>query len=258
MPSLEDGPVGAIIQPEIPRRGMQHPQVQWAYVNDISAVPDDEDEFAFLVTVRYTTIAASGIAPEENPLLRPYKISVTDTTTQEEVAKDLDEKAVVNSSREPLFGAIRDVTNHVLTITRNEPFFPWADLKRYRNTINASTFYDGDPRTWRLLSITGDLAFESGIFFAQVSYRFEHEPMGWNRKIMDRGTRKIITTYTGPDPEKKYKTLTDGDGRQFQGFFLLNGHGQPLPETEDPVFLPLKGPPWRFYEELSFGPLNLE
>lgn len=258
MPSKDDGPVSAILQKEIPRRGTVHPQEPFAFAIEIGAQPDEEDEFTFVVTVRYTSARASGLSPEENPLLRTVEISVTDTTTQEDVAEDLDGRAVVNSSSEPLFGAVRDVTNHVLTITRNEVVFPWGLLRTYRNTVNANEFYHSPPNTWRLLSITGDLAFDSGIFFARVSYRFEHDPDGWNRRLMDLGTRGIAPgSEPGQGPSQRWVSFTDKSGRQFQGFTLMDGMGQALPDTAAPVFLPLTGGPWKFYRVVDFGVLNL-
>lgn len=259
MPSVNNGARGALIQTEIPRRGQRHPEETYTFCDSVEAVPDSEDEYIFLVTARYKSSAASPNEPEENPLFRSMKYVLTDTTTQEEVAEDLDGVKVVNSSSEPLFNAIRTVANHVLTITRNEPFFPWGYVTSYRSTVNSDAFFGFAPNTWVCRSITGASQYDGGIYFAEVSYRFEHDPLGWNRKIMDLGTRKINTEWQqGQKPEDRWIPLEGQNGRQFQGNTLLDGNGQPLADTLPAVFLPVEGPPWKFYKEMVFGALHLE
>lgn len=259
MPGKGDGPVAAVLQPEIPRRFDLHPQDGFSVATEIEARELDDDEYTFTVTVRYESGQQEAEEEQDpNPLNRPIVYRFSSTAGEEIVAKDLDGKVIKSSSDEPL--DVKRTTSTVdIIVTRNEPVFPLGTMLEFGNTINSQEFFSLPKRTVQLVTMGGESQVEGGILFFPVTYSFKYKRNGWNIKTLDVGTRKRNPDWNPTMPANQaWISLVDNAGYQFQGFTALDGNGQPLGPGAQEVFLPVGDDPWKLYAEKDFSVLNLE
>jgi len=204
----------------------------------------------------------------ENPLNRPAKYSLEWANYTRVLETDISGKPVLNSA-DDLFEAIeQDDARPVLVVTKNE----WpleiiiANAIAYKNAVNSDTFHGAGPRQAKMESITsGQLLFENGYDFYNVTYRIQFNDTFWDMKLVDRGRQ----CYDRP----KTDSIDDGMGGmiklatkawprvksgEHKGEFLelcnLNPDGTQRDDTLPALF---KEPAYRIYPEKPFNALGI-
>jgi hypothetical protein len=225
------------------------------FAGPISAASDPQagDGCGWIVTVEYSAYDAAEFPL--NPIDHPLKISWDSNRTQVPAEEDVNGDAIVNSAGDYFFDppVMVDDSRWVLTIVRNEPTFDpdWADT--YKDAINTDPFFGRDPKTWKVASITSgdpihdtDSGTKDGWYYA-VKYQFEHDPDGWDLKILDKGMRKL--------DQSTLKTIEvrDEKGEKISEPVLLDGSGNVLAKDADPYFVIFD-----YYKEVAFADLQLD
>jgi hypothetical protein len=172
------------------------------------------------------TDPAQAATQNQNPLLKPAKISWGTVRVQQVARKDARGKAILNSAGDAFDPPLmKDKINLTLKVQRNQQFFDGVKV------------------------ITGEDAWEAGQHYWSVNYEFEVEGEDiWRTDVLDCGYRSKNPTPGGPPVPIKVLGLTPS------GPTLLDGEGAVLasPGPDTAVFLPFV-----LYEEVDFAGLNL-
>lgn len=64
---------------------------------------------------------------------------------------------------------------------------PTLQAVAYGNAINSGTWLGGDPETWKVIEIAGDLQHENTQAFWRVRRSFQYRSVGWRAKVLNKG-----------------------------------------------------------------------
>lgn len=198
-----------------------------SFVNNISSDQDSEDGRDWKVVATY------GPYEVRTPLDEPPKIDWSYEQRTEIIERDVFGQAILNSAKDPYQDPVEvDRVRPVLTIVRNEPSFDAALAYEYCNAINATPFFGCGPGCVKLSdtssSWTALASLPDGGYWT-TTYKFQFSLTGFDKIILDRGFRKIVST-TG----KKENILIQGV--PVTEPVLLNGLGEPLPQDAGPMY----------------------
>jgi hypothetical protein len=207
----------------------------------------------------------------ENPLDRPAQWEISGADYQRPVThairinqagtpQDLDEldqpKVVqpTNSAADAFDPqALRDDSDIVLTITRNEPApFSMALARLYKNAVNTDTFFGAPKFQCRMKVPRVRNAFENNIAYVIVTYTIIIKEGYWDGDdhhlhLLDQGMRQLIDG-------KKEEIMDEKHGVAITAPVPLNGSGLKLdPPDSDQAYRI-----YMVYPELPFAPLGLE
>jgi hypothetical protein len=94
---------------------------------------------------------------------------------------------IVNSAGDPFIPTpTRKVAIRCFSLVRKERRNKCKLYDRYENVVNKDKWYDFEPGTVLMESITPD--WDGTIF--TVTYSFKHNPLGWGEKFLDTGLRE--------------------------------------------------------------------
>lgn len=136
----------------------------------------------------------------------------------------------------------KEISYRTMTIVRNEPEFRPFTSQRYVGSVNSHTFQTQPPGCAFCDDVDGEFAYQDGIFYFVVTYRFSFAPLDeatgnpdpffWYTNLLDRGPR-----YRDADGTlKPYKdklgvagsqVFLASDGKIFAGFNIDTGQLDP-------------------------------
>jgi hypothetical protein len=191
------------------------------------------DGRTWTVTVDYAPFDPNS-QQDENPLDEPPQMDWDAADFEEVVEQDVDGNPVINSAGDPFDPPLtRDNSYPILVITRNEATFSPGLAYSYRNKVNAATFFGSGPRTVRCRPIVGKKQYHAAFgTYYQVTYRFEFNPDGFDKNVLNQGLRRKAGT--------DRKAITTKEGQPISSPVPLDADGVPLDPTADPIYLTFK------------------
>lgn len=185
---------------------------------------------------------SSQVDPQQNPLQRGSIIRYGFAKYQKSIEVDRKKKKIVNSAGQPFLGGLQvDDSRPVFTIERNEETFPYKLAVEYQDAINSDKWLDLDPKTVKVMNITGDPVTEEDVTYYAVRYEFELRRDGWKEKVLDKGF-----------VDKDGKAIKVGSGQITPTEALFDGKGKKLAVDKDAIVLEFD-----VYEPLPFKKLGL-
>lgn len=209
----------------VPQLYSPHPHKSQLFVRNKRVEP--QGPFHFQVYVYYTTqqISPAGESqsdPFADPLAKPWEVEWGFVATNEPIDRDIHGNPIRNSIGETFDPPImREFSDLLLTIRRNEADFNYARAADYKDAVNDDFFYGFAPGCVRCVNYSGRRAFTGVIFYWQVTYAFHIRRGSWLRRILDEGykTKKMVE-----DVEKTVK-IEDDEGNIVSQPWPLNGNG---------------------------------
>jgi len=199
--------------------------------------PQMSDGHTWNCTLTYASLFGEDPSTiEENPLLRPPKISSGTNSYSVTRRFDVNDKACINSAKD-YFDPLPQINEPYgkFTVTRNFPQDNYFILIEHVNTVNDATYYAFDAGSLRIADFTqSGPKWENGYLFWEVSVTFEHRKKqankkvagtvkdvdGWNTLLLDAGYNEISGTKT--------TGVLDADSKDATVPRLLNGAGVAL------------------------------
>jgi len=178
-------------------------------------------------------------------------------------------KPILNSAKDPLEGAMRDVAEARLTIDGNRASFSASQAIGYVNCVNSDYYSGGEPGTWKCMGITAATAtatiddpgggeptdLEYWTVGVELAYRGE----GWQLKLMDVGYNELSggkkykisvprIEVLEPNGSDAQKNLARQNFAAVDVQALVKDTGKAKPEGEPPGFLDFD-----IYTAVAFG-----
>lgn len=190
--------------------------------------------------------AGPGESQIANPLLRPPEVSWHFNKIMEVAREDVYGQPILNSASIPFDPPLeREKTRMVCRIKRNQAKFSALAMLKYHGALNSKKWAGFEEFTCRLQITDATRHYENGIFYWEVTYEIEIDPLGWTTRVLD-------ATWSWYE-DGKLVIIRDDYGAPLSSPRLLNGAGEPLdPDTEDPVFLEFD-----LHQEADFNDLKL-
>jgi len=176
----------------IPDRGDEHEIISGSYVQRVRAVMHEEDPCHFLVTVEYGTTAPTGGAVGGHPWEQPAFVGPIEDHETEQVSKDLDGNAIVNSVGDPFENPLqREVVTDGIQVIQYELDYDLTAMAFYKNRVNQDTFFGFPANQVRLSSVVAEYVPVAGAESAhwRVTYTFKIKLSGWNPRLVNMGRR---------------------------------------------------------------------
>lgn len=177
-------------------------------------------------------------AQNDNPLLQPPKISGSFVKYTKEAVTDRNGKLLKNSSHELFRGSLveRDANRQQLNVEMNVATYNAALYAGLMDYLNDTAMWGCDAECVKFSECSFDRASyvtQAGqcMFYYTMQMTFDIQPEGWTRKIPDRG---LATLLPGGNPNNpKHFAIQKDDNGENQPI-LLNGHGRPLEDPNNP------------------------
>jgi hypothetical protein len=178
--------------------------------------------------------------PEEGPLSQPPEYRWSSAVSTEEVEKDAEGFALINTADEPITGVMEDFYDSVLTVTFNVASYDERLARQYRGAVNADEYRGAPPGTVLVSDITAvsrGQGSEQPYFSVGVELIFRED--GWDRRFLNQGFREWVGLDTDADGNKikRFAEITDKEKRKVTEPVHLNATGQRLVDGADPVWL---------------------
>jgi hypothetical protein len=200
-----------------------------------------------------------------NPLLEPYELAISFANYSEEATHDRFGDPIVNSAWEQIRGpqAEFDASRATVRISFNTASLNLALVSSMNDTVNSHVLWGMAPRTIKFkLSSVERKFYGSCLKYYRVGYEFEARREGWDRDILDEGTKALNgkwaeTTLSSGENVRKWVVQAIGQGadnadilpdQQNPSHFIrltdeagnpvkmiLNGAGVPFDPYLDPV-----------------------
>jgi len=214
----------------IPPLWEAHPYNAWWYVVRKTARRVKPHYYEVLVNYEYI----------ENPLDQPPDISFDFIVNQEPVDFYYDdngeEQPLTNSSGETFDPPInKEYYDLVIRIVRNQDYYNALVAAQYIGNINSDAIWGLAPGTVKCNVFSGQPKRAAQLYYYQVSYEFQVRFDVWRRRILDQGFREV--TGVDEDGVTTYATILDDNLKPLSQPVLLDGDGEQLAESADPVFL---------------------
>lgn len=251
---ITDGPANALAAAGLPRPGdvwlVDSDVDVWAWCrHDVSVTPmvDNEPNEYFTLEFTFSTkpINRDPNSNVENPTLEPPKISGGFNKYQEEATFDRFGKSVVNSSWEQIRGpqVEFDANRPTIHIEQNVLYLGIEVFAAMVDTVNTNYMWGLPPRTIKLNNVSWERAYYGrAIPYYKRSFDFEINYKGWDRYVLDEGTKVLNGHWSvvdhlwtldnlggnPPDPKNPshFKAMTDKEGNNIRT--ILDGAGKPF------------------------------
>lgn len=180
----------------------------------------------------------------DNPLGRLPIVTWRRQTVTEPIDRDAGGDPLTNSADEPFDPAVtEEFYDRILRVEINQANFNAEAVEPYVGAINNASWTPSsvgrsfDAYTARCLSIDGDPQRVGTIDFYRVIYEFAirddgilvgDTKLGWRRRFQDIGFREKIGG--------EYRTIVDSEGNPLTQPVPLDGNGQRLSPSADPVW----------------------
>lgn len=144
----------------------------------------------------------------------------------------------------------------VLQIVKNQATFSPQLAFEYRKAVNADPFFGAAPGQWKVKQITGEEAFEEGLVYWVVTYRFDFREDGWDIVLLDAGyNERVVADSTGPTIKYDKKVIVGKDQTPLAKPSPLNGRGVPLDvDAPDEAYVYTR---WSHYPKKPYSALTL-
>jgi len=221
---------------------------EFAFALKIDAVidPGCNDDCSWIVTVEYGPYDPTQFG--ENPLNHPLKITWGENRFETPLIQDIAGLPVVNSAGDyfdppPMI----DDSRPTLRIVRNEPTYDPGYAALWKDSLNANPFFGYPPLTVKSSTPLGELEFNPVCgFYYVVTYQFEINLNGWQKLILDQGTRQIVGGVKA--------NIVDDQGTQITAPAMLNGVGRKLATGGIPIPLVFNAYQIQDYSQLNLDP----
>jgi len=228
----------------VPTRFAPHPGNPYLLARDVNCAPHGNSRCHWKVTINYDN-QVDPAQNEENPLLRPGIDEWSFAQYQTIAVNDRDGKPIRNTVEQPFDPPVeKDESRLVLVYSRNEAYFPVALAEQYMDAINSDTFCGRPAGHVKCQNINATKQFENGTAFYATRYEFHFNGKGWDKEILNRGTRYRLEA-GGP-----YVHLTPGLEP-----ILLKANGTKLPDGSDPAAADYVTA--KVYDKLPFSVFNI-
>jgi hypothetical protein len=184
----------------------------------------------------------------ENPLDQPAEIAWTFAPFESIADEDVNGDAIVNSAGDYFDPPVmKDDSQPVLTITRNEPTFDPLLAAECRDKTNDAPFLGSAPGTVKVMDISGDRQWNAQCqWYWKVRYEFKFDKKTWTRTLLDQGVMEL-------DPGGTHQQVIQNSGVPSASPSLLDGSGHVLAHGSPPVYLDFD-----IYEPIDFGQFNID
>ncbi len=150
-----------------------------------------------------------------NPLNLPPEITWNFVEREWPLQRDALGVPTCNSAGERIDPPLTiELTNPVLTVSRNEANFSAINAFNYNKALNSDNFAFASPLQARINHITGQLMCDIGIAYWKVSYEIEFQARTFALLILDMGFRDI-----------EGNLFLDRNGKTLANATLMNGNG---------------------------------
>ena len=172
----------------------------------------------------------------QDPTQWPLRIDWGEAADKKSVIVDINGNAIVNSAGDPFKDSIEiDDNRTVLTVVQNMLTYDPQVAGNYRGHLNVAAFAGFAPKTVLCTNITASLRFDKNAgggtgegSYYEVTFIFQINEKGWDRKILDRGFNYLVSGTVTP--------ITN-DGQPPSEPMLLNGSGGILAVGGTPAFV---------------------
>lgn len=218
----------------------------YAYCLNKSASCTSEDGKQWTVTLSYGPAPDPNTNDSENPLEQPYEISWSFAQFERPAEQTINGEPIVNVVGDPFSTAImRDDSRPVLSITRNEAFFPAGLAYLLRDCVNSDTFMGAGQGQAKVSNISSVRQYSPTFgFYWKTSYEFTFDAGGYDKQILNQGLREKDQS-TG-----QIKNILS-QGVPITEPVLLDQMGRELPAGAPPHFRRFK-----VYFEVPFSTFN--
>jgi hypothetical protein len=224
-----------------------------ARCKSVSATQDGENPLIWEVQCQYSskTDDEERRRQEQNPLLRPPKISFKTVKRKVAVEEDADEAPVVNSAFDPFDPPLEVEFGYLsMDVEKNIAVFDPIDIEHFVYATNGDEWLGWDPGTVLCTDLSAQSAEENGVFHWQVKASFEFDRTGWDHAILSAGFNQLVNgvLVSIRDTQNeviKEPALLDFGGARIDPAALQAG-------TATPFYLK-----FRFYENVDFSELPL-
>lgn len=188
--------------------------------------PDDPIQ-VFLVTQKFSTkpLTRCQTTSIENPLNEPTKIGGSFTRKTIEAELDKDGKKITNSAHEQIKGPAVEFDEDEPTVwcEMNVAVHPLSTFAPMINTVNDATLWGLDARCVKLANAPWRRKlYGTCTYYYTVRYEFEINEDGFDREVLDEGT-KVLKTGGSSGVPGDFQTYVDPVSRQPQRIILKNG-----------------------------------
>jgi hypothetical protein len=146
------------------------------------------------VTFSSKPLTRCGDTNVSNPLLEPYELAISYSRYSEEATHDRFGDPIVNSAWEQIRGpqAEFDASRATVRITFNTLSLNLALVSSMLDTVNSHVLWGMSARTIKFSNLTIDRKFYGTCLkYYRVGYEFEVRREGWDRDILDEGTKAL-------------------------------------------------------------------
>lgn len=212
-----------------------YPDDGTALLAESSTQQEGDSPFHYKVTYTYKHVDES----EQIPWLRPPVFSFSGSLVSAPAfwhysGGDGDNQTrsiIVNSAGDPLSGLSRDDADFAVTIQYNQkPPFNYAQAQMYVGAINSDTWSGGQPKQWRVQSISATRKFETipnltpdlppvKVVYYDTSVALSFKSTGWDLMTWDVGFNQILNGQrskisVGNEPASEPMALSNGIAKQ--------------------------------------------
>jgi hypothetical protein len=174
-------------------------------------------------------------------------------------------KSLCSSAGIPFKDGLKEsFADAVYSYEKNVGTLDWVGLSdlldTYINTVNIADFtvtYRGATKRFKkgtvlLTSPTSEPGFENGILFEKVTFQLKVRKDGWNRKVLDQGTRAFTPASKTPVKSPIAPPIPDERGDPVTEPALLDGKGHRLTQDGVSVFLVFRTKDEQDFSKLPF------
>ena len=251
---VTDGPINILAATGLPQPGDYYEFYgeydHWATCKwdmDVQLMHQDQGRgsTAWKVTQRFSTKSDGKERQQQrdNPLNEPPEISGGWNQVARKRHFDKDNKAITNSSKEPITSddvLTRNIAQPTVDITMNLPDLPLSIIATAINRVNQTAMWGLGPRHVRLYNCPWSRKImTNGFMYYSVTYQFECSFESWDIPFLDQGFKE----YVGPEERTEKQVANPLNYSMPEGVdqdeepFLLNGEGGRLADGEDVVFI---------------------
>lgn len=243
------GPAAVFAASGVPSVGTAWFEDPWAFcLPDLKATPilTKEPNTEWILEQKYSTrpLKRCQTTAIEDPLDEPPRLSGSFVRYVREATIDRNGNPIRSSSHELLRGknVERDWNKPQVFIEMNFATSTLSTFAPMIDTVNDSTLWGLPARTVKLSNAPWRrLLYGSCSYFFTVTFEFDIDYNGWDRTIIDEGTKVLACGGNAANP-RDFVAYKDGLGEN--GKVILDGNGNAWSGTGDPGYVDIE-----FYTE---------
>lgn len=208
-----------------------HPDDPNAVLVESSSQQDGDSPFHYKVTYSYKYLDETEKLPWNRPAQYTFSGSLASSPAfwcfTEEDTNNTQKQIIINTAGDPLQGLDRDEAEFSVSIQQNvKPPFNFGRAQQYVGAINSDVWSGGQPKTWKVQSISSSRKFESipadtpdappvKVYYWDMSTTIAYRQSGWDLQTWDVGFNEIkngkrVKIYAGSEPVSEPVALSNG------------------------------------------------